>query len=222
MKRISMALIPVGALVFLVLWLLRPTDGIPEIPNPSTKPALASQEASMAQDSSKVAIHSSSGGPASSSAKAAEPKESPALSPQPKAKAGPPGGHLDRLRYLQGISGGQGEAAGQEAIRRTAVHLSIDPVRVSEFQAAARQSVLEMEQALDVRKRELSSSSHAPGGSVPSEQERLSQERYASARAKALERLERFLVQDPVHREFRWEFDSWASMVAQKAQVANR
>jgi hypothetical protein len=138
------------------------------------------------------------------------------------AKSGPPGGRLDRLRYLQGISSGAGEAGGQEAIRRTAAHLSIDAARVSEFELAARQSVHEMEQALDVRKREVSASLPQGGSSGQSENERLSQERYAVARTKALERLDRFLVQNTVHQEFRWEFDSWASMVAQKARVLDR
>jgi hypothetical protein len=135
---------------------------------------------------------------------------------------GPPGGHWDNMRYLQGISAGQGEAGGQEAIRRTAAHLLIDAARVSEFEAAARESVLEMEQALEVRKRELCTSKPAEGSSGLSEQERLSQERYRAARTKALDRLERFLAQSTVHQEFRWAFDSWASMVATKTRGENR
>jgi hypothetical protein len=137
-------------------------------------------------------------------------------------KVGPSGGRLDRLRYLEGISVGQGEAGGQEAIRRTAAHLSIDAARVSDFELAARQSVLEMERALDVRKRELSTALPQAGSSGPSDEERQSRERYAAARAKALERLDRFLAQNTVHQQFRWEFDSWASMVAQKARVLDR
>ena len=126
------------------------------------------------------------------------------------------------MRYLQGISAGQGEAGCQEAIRRTAAHLSIDATRVSDFEVAARQSILEMEQALEVRKRELSTTSTVEGSSVQSEQERLSQERYAAARSKALDRLKGFLAQSPVHLDFCWAFDSWASTVANKTRGDDR
>jgi hypothetical protein len=126
------------------------------------------------------------------------------------------------MSYLQGISAGQGEPGCQEAIRRTAAHLSIDAARVSEFEVAARQSVLEMEQALEARKKEVSTLPPAEGSSVLTEQERLSAERYAAARSKALDRLEGFLAQSPVHQEFRWSFDSWASMVANKTRGQDR
>jgi len=211
-----------GALVLLVLWTLHPAAGSPQTPRPSTPQEPAPGETPLAGRGTQESRFPGGQGPASPSARAAGSTGTPLASPPPGPRVGPPGGHLDRLRYLQGISGGQGEAGGQEAIRRTAAHLSIDAARVSEFEIAARESVLEMEQALDVRKRELSASLPGGGSSGPSEQERLSQERYAAARAKALERLDRFLAQNSVHQEFRWEFDSWASMVAQKARVLDR
>jgi hypothetical protein len=93
----------------------------------------------------------------------------------------------------------------------------IDPVQVAAFEVSAKQSVLEMERALERRRSELSSLPPAEGSSVLGEQERLSEERYARARSKALDRLERFLAQSTVHQEFRWAFDSWAATVAAKA-----
>jgi hypothetical protein len=214
-KRMPMGLALGGAVALLVLWLSHPAARIQETPKPLKEPPSAEEGP---EDSRFPSTHVK----ASPSAGAAEPIGTPSVSLKPVPKVGPPGGHWDHLRYLQGISAGQGEAGCQEAIRRTAAYLSIDAARVSEFGAAARQAVLEMEQALEVRKAELSTSTPAGGSSVVGEQARRSEERYAGARAKALDRLESFLAQSTVHQEFRWAFDSWASMVANKTRGEDR
>jgi len=222
MKPLPMGLALCGALVLLVVWLSHSAARIEGAPKPPAKRGLALQEAPSAEEGSRDSRFTSSPTQASPSARAPEPVGTPSAASKPLPKVGPPNGQWGHMSYLQGISAGLGEPGCQEAIRRTAAHLSIDAARVSEFQVAARQSVLEMEQALEARKKEVSTLAPAVGSSVLSEQERLSAERYAAARSKALDRLEGFLAQSPVHQEFRWSFDSWASMVANKTRGQDR
>jgi hypothetical protein len=222
MKPMPMGLALGGALVLLILWLSHSAASTQGTPKPAAKPVPGPMGAPSAPEGPRDSRFASNLGTASPSGSAAEPIQTPSASLLPVPKMGPPGGHWDHMSYLQGISAGQGEAGCQEAIRRTSAHLSIDATRVSDFQVAARQSVLEMEQALEVRKRELSTAPPAEGSSVLSEQDRLSEGRYAAARSKALDRLEGFLTQCPVHQEFRWAFDSWASMVANKTRGEDR
>jgi hypothetical protein len=109
-----------------------------------------------------------------------------------------------------------GEAGREEAIRRTAEHLSIEPQLRVAFEVMARQSALEMEQAMAVRGVEVS----ALGVVSPSVRNELvvSTQRYAAARQGALDRIEPYLGQTPACQDFRQEFDSWAGLVAAKAQ----
>jgi hypothetical protein len=222
MKRMHTRLALGGALVLLIAWLSHSVSRIQGAPQPPATPVSAPQGAPSAEEGPKDSRFARSPGRALTSARAAEPIGTVSASPKPVPKVGPPRGLWDHMSYLQGISAGEGEPGCHEAIRRTAAHLSIDAARVSEFEVAARQSVLEMEQALEARKKELSTAPPAEGSSVPSEQERLSAERYSAARSKALDRLEGFLAQSPVHQEFRWSFDSWASMVANKTRGLDR
>lgn len=208
-----------GALGLVVAWASHPTAKIQGNPRPSRKAAFPLEEAFPPPgEDSKDAHFVSAQGAVRLSPRPAEPIGTPSAPPQPVLRRGPQGGQWGHLNYLKGVSAGQGEAGRQEALHRTATYLSIDAARVSEFEDAARQSVIEMEQALDVRKGELSTPVPPGGSAVAGEQERLSQERYAAARSKALDRLERFLAQSTVHQEFRWSFDSWASMVANKTR----
>jgi hypothetical protein len=135
---------------------------------------------------------------------------------------GPPGGAWDHLAYLKRVPPGRGEAGCREAIRLTADRLRIQPARQAEFEQAARQSVFEMEQALVRRDQDLSSLAPVEGIAVPDVSQTLSEQRYLEARSKALERLEPFLTRSPAHQDFRWAFDSWASMVASKARIETR
>jgi hypothetical protein len=77
-----------------------------------------------------------------------------------------------------------------------------------------------MDEARALRSREVS----ALGVASPAvgEELRRSTERYAAAREGALARMEPYLGQTPACQEFRQEFDSWAGLVAAKAQVGNR
>jgi hypothetical protein len=113
-----------------------------------------------------------------------------------------------------------GDMGRDAAIHKTADHLSIEVGSRTAFQAAARQSVLDMEQARVLRCREVS----ALGMVSPSvgDEFRRSIERYAAAREGALGRIEPYLGQTPACQEFRQDFDSWAGLVAVKAEVRNR
>ena len=206
-----------GALVLLVLWFSYPAAGIEGTPGLPRKAVSSPNEAPPGGGRPQDARGSSSRGRASPWANGAAPTGTASAAQKPGPQAGPPGGRWDHLRYLQGIAAGQGEAGCREAIRRTAAHLSIDAAQTAAFEVSAKQSVLEMEQALERRRCDLSTLPPAGGSSDPSEQARRSEERYAAARAKALDRLERFLAQSTVHQEFRWAFDSWAATVAAKA-----
>jgi hypothetical protein len=121
---------------------------------------------------------------------------------------------------LKEIPSGLGDMGREAAIRKTADHLLIEAGAREAFQAAARQSVLDMEQARALRSREVS----ALGVVSPSvgDEFRRSTERYAAAREGALGRLEPYLSQTPASQEFRQEFDSWMGLVAAKGQGANR
>jgi len=207
-----------GSSLLIVLWLSYPEASIQGTRSLPRKAVLPPKEAPPAGEGPQGARVLSRQGAAPPSANAAAPTGTRSASPIPLPQGGRPGGRWDHMPYLQGIAPGQGEAGCHEAIRRTAAHLSIDPAQAADFEISAKQSVLEMEQALERRKRELSTLPPAEGPSVPSEQERRSEERYAAARSKALGRLERFLAQNTVHQEFRWAFDSWASMVAVKVR----
>jgi hypothetical protein len=127
------------------------------------------------------------------------------------------------MGYLDAVAPGQGEATLQEAIRRTAHQLEVEPDSRAAFEEAARESVLEMEQALAVRERELACLVPRGDGRLEeSEASRRSAERYAAARERALLRIEKFLGEGPNPQAFRWGFDSWASLVAAKARGAGR
>jgi hypothetical protein len=106
------------------------------------------------------------------------------------------------------------------AIQKTADHLSIEAGLRTTFQAAARQSVLDMEQARALRSREVSALGVV--STSVGEEFRRSTERYAAAREGALGRVEPYLGQSPASQEFRQEFDAWAGLVAAKGQGANR
>jgi hypothetical protein len=108
----------------------------------------------------------------------------------------------------------------EAAIRKTAEHLSIDAGSRTAFLAAARQSVKDMDEARALRSREVS----ALGVVSPSvgDEFRRSTERYAAAREGALGRIEPYLGQTPACQDFRQDFDSWAGLVAAKAEVRNR
>jgi hypothetical protein len=108
----------------------------------------------------------------------------------------------------------------EAAIQRTAEHLSIEAGSRTAFQAAARQSVKDMDEARALRSREVS----ALGVVSPAvgEELRRSGERYAAAREGALSRIEPYLGQTPACQEFREGFDSWAGLVAAKGQGATR
>jgi hypothetical protein len=108
----------------------------------------------------------------------------------------------------------------EAAIRKTAEHLSIEEGASSAFLDAARQSVLDMEQARVLRSREVSALgviSPAVGNEL-----RSSGERYSSARQAALGRVEPYLGQSPSCQEFRQQFDSWAALVESKGQGPRR
>jgi hypothetical protein len=113
-----------------------------------------------------------------------------------------------------------GDMGREAAIRKTAEHLSIEPGSRPAFQAAARQSVQDMEQARALRSREVS----ALGVVSPAvgEEFRRSTEHYAAAREGALGRMEPYLGQSPACQEFRQGFDSWAGLVTAKSKVPNR
>lgn len=211
-----------GTLVCLAFWVRYPTNLICGTPRPLSKSVSLLEGAPQPTEKPKDSLFPMSPGAAPTLASAAVPTGTPSAFPKPAPKVGPPGGRWDYMKYLEDIPSDQGEAGRQEAIRRTAAHLSIDAALAPEFEEAAQQSVLEMEQALEVRKGDLSSLPPAERTSTQSEPERQSEERYAAARVKALERLEKFLAQSPVQQEFRWAFDSWASTVASKTRVEGR
>lgn len=108
----------------------------------------------------------------------------------------------------------------EAALRKTAEHLSIDPASRPAFFDAARQSVLDMEQARALRSREVS----ALGVVSPSvgNELRSSTERYAAAREGALGRVEPYLGQSPASQNFRLEFDAWAALVVSKGVRPNQ
>lgn len=217
-KRTHVAAVAAGALVLVFLWAVHPAAKIGGPPSAPRRAVTLPAEAPAAGAEPRPSVSPSIPGAATPSEKPAERTPLAAASTPAMPKVGPPGGRWDHMRFLDAVHAGQGEAGRQEAIRLTATRLSIDAGRISEFEEAARQSVLEMQQALELRERELATLPPAQVASSQSEPERQSEERYAAARAKALERLEKFLAQNTAHQEFRWEFDSWASLVAKKAR----
>ncbi|HVR83593.1 MAG TPA: hypothetical protein VMU54_04730 [Planctomycetota bacterium] len=113
-----------------------------------------------------------------------------------------------------------GDMGREAAIRTTADHLSIEAGSRPAFLAAARQSVLDMDEARALRSREVSALGVvSPAVGV---EFRRSTERYAAAREGALGRIEPYLGQTPACQSFRQDFDSWAGLVAAMAQGRNR
>jgi hypothetical protein len=220
MKRVHMSLALGSVAVLLAFWVVRPGARSWEAESPKASrsaPAPLRPEEKLSTSVSASVPHRAPP-PAPS-------VESPGSSPPAPqvSQASSPAGHWGHWGYLEGIAWGSSELGRLEAIRTTAAYLSIESGSLLAFEDAAWQSIQELEQALAVREQELATLE--PAGvspSVQSESGRQSEGRYAAVRQKALERMERFLCQTPVHQEFRWGFDSWASMVSAKARGIDR
>lgn len=210
--------------MMLVLWAMHPRAGTQEAPKHSKAPR-SSREAREPQETGPPEALSSIPLQDGSEAKAPEPSRP--LRPDPgamlakrKARRESVLEARDPAEYLKGIPPGLGDRGRDAALRTTAEHLLIEAGARPAFQAAARQSVQDLEHARVLRSREVS----ALGEISPSvgDEWRRSQERYAAAREAALGRLEPYLGQSPAAQEFRQEFDSWAALVVSKGQKVNR
>lgn len=214
MRRMPFAVACGGLAGLLVLWAAYPNPGRSDRPHPSSRSEAGVPVAPVRNRAEPLlAIPLPSIPPSATPADG--PKSSPMAAPAPREGASP--GSWDHLSFLSGVSSGSGQSL-QEAVRATAVYLSVESGSLMAFEEAARRSAVEMQQALARREQDLATL--GPGEvypSVPSEACRRSEERYAAARLRALQRLEPYLDETPCHREFRWAFDSWAGMVSAKA-----
>ena len=220
MKRVHL-FIALGALTGLfALWALCPRTRIGEAPRDSQARRRFAPEAPappVAVASMPLPVRPEEKLPESSSPLPPDPK--PILAER-HARMGAALGAPGPWEYLKGIPSGLGDMGREAAIRKTADYLSIEAGSRTAFLAAARQSVKDMDEARALRSREVS----ALGVVSPSvgDEFRRSTERYAAAREGALGRLEPYLGQTPACQDFRQGFDSWAGLVAGKAQGHNR
>lgn len=207
-----------GAMI-LAIWAMHPRAAIQELSRHSRAPRSAPE-----LPAPPVAC---AGRPLQVGPDAKVPESSPSLDPDREARTrnrkAPLEGALgarDSWEFLRGIPPGVGEMGREAALRKTAEHLSIDPASRPAFFDAARQSVLDMEQARALRSREVS----ALGVVSPSvgNELRSSTERYAAAREGALGRVEPYLGQSPASQNFRLEFDAWAALVVSKGVRPNQ
>lgn len=111
----------------------------------------------------------------------------------------------------------------QKAIRATAAYLGVEGASLAAFDAAARQSIQELELAVTVRQQELLAP--VPEGLTRQGQielSRLSDARYDAARRRALGWMEPYLNRSSGHQEFRRDFDTWATTLSTTARGGGR
>lgn len=216
MKKAHVSVAIGGLAGILALWALSSRARVPELPNISKGPKSAARSllpgevpeppflGRVPSPDRLMSQHLQRTGPFPSQA-----------NPGPETK--PRAGAWDHWGYLRRVPSGAGEAGREQAIRATADYLSVEGASLPAFLEAARVSSLELGQALTAREAELKALG-PPGDSSSGNGEgaRQSEQRYATARERALGRMEPYLGHSPRDEDFRWGFDSWASTVAGK------